>query len=412
MAIGALIRDIREARCWSQDDLADALNAALPEATITRSLVSRYESEKRLPTSPHLVKALADVLQIEENKVRAEVRLSRVERRAFLAVAGAAATIGRERIATTALGEPAPTPLRRIGMSDVDVMRSRFARLRDLDNYLGGADTFQLYADELTSTERVLAANRFSKVTGDALADLVSEQAQQAGWAAFDAGDSATAQRLFAASHRISLDTGNADLAANALIHSAYADPTPGAIESARVAGLLLTQETPPQTRALLASRQAWSYAVAGNAREANAALEWARQALTAPTTGPAPHWSAWINETEIDIMTGRVWSVLHDPTRAIPPLERALATFPDQWSRDKALYLLFLADALTDAGDAEYAAEVVDQATTLAATVASPRPIRHARSSIQRLANRDVPGARAVAERLAELILPSRPAP
>jgi len=58
--------------------------------------------------------------------------------------------------------------------------------------------------------------------------------------------------------------------------------------------------------------------------------------------------------------MAGRVWAVLREPSKAIPLLERALPHFPTQWARDKALYLLFLADALTDAGNADRAVTLV----------------------------------------------------
>ncbi|MEA2588959.1 MAG: hypothetical protein QOH66_1886 [Actinomycetota bacterium] len=302
-------------------------------------------------------------------------------------------------------------PKGRIGTSDVNAMRYRFARMRDLDNYLGGADTFRLYANELMHTEHLLATCRYSDTTGVALADLASEQAQQAGWAAFDAGDSATARRLFALSHRLAVDTGNTDLAANALIHTAYADATSEAVSAAQAAGQLITGSTPPQTLALLESRQAWSQAIAGNARDAEAALNRARHAFSERGEEPAPHWSAWINDTELDIMAGRVWAVLREPSKAIPPLERALATFPNQWARDKALYLLFLADALTDAGNVDRAVAVVDEAVALAAAVASPRPINHARNTARRLTGLGVPGAQPLADKLSAITLPVHPA-
>jgi tetratricopeptide (TPR) repeat protein len=302
-------------------------------------------------------------------------------------------------------------PTGQIGMSDVKAMHDRFARLRDLDNYLGGADTFRLYANELTHTEHLLARCRYSETTGVALVDLLSEEAQQAGWAAFDAGDSVTARRLFAVSHRLAIDTGNTDLAANALIHTAYADATSEAIGMAQAAGQLVTGSTPPQTLALLESRQAWSQAVAGNPSDAEAALNRAREALGGRRAEPAPHWAAWINDTELDIMAGRVWAVLREPSKAIPPLERALLDFPSQWARDKALYLLFLADALTDAGNVDRAVAVVDEAVSLASAVASPRLITHARRNTRRLTSLGVPGARPLTDKLSAIGLPVHPA-
>jgi transcriptional regulator with XRE-family HTH domain len=87
VAIGALIRELRLAHGWSQDDLADAVNALLPEATVNRSDISRYESEKRLPTTARVISALSRALNTPETVLRAETRLSRVERRTFLSLA-------------------------------------------------------------------------------------------------------------------------------------------------------------------------------------------------------------------------------------------------------------------------------------------------------------------------------------
>lgn len=54
---------------------------------MTRSDVSRYEAEKRLPTTGRLLTALSRALDIPETVLRAETKLSRVERRAFLSLA-------------------------------------------------------------------------------------------------------------------------------------------------------------------------------------------------------------------------------------------------------------------------------------------------------------------------------------
>jgi len=105
--------------------------------------------------------------------------------------------------------------------------------------------------------------------------------------------------------------------------------------------------------------------------------------------------------------MTGRVWAVLHEPHKAIPPLERALMGFPDYWPRDKALYLTWLADAHLDAGEAERAAAIAGNALTLATRVASVRPIARVRDVAGRLADLRAPQVGELAERLAAITLP-----
>jgi tetratricopeptide (TPR) repeat protein len=239
---------------------------------------------------------------------------------------------------------------------------------------------------------------------------LAAEQAQQAGWAAFDAGHAAPAIRLFEYSHRAADEAGSRDLAANALVHIAYATATPQALSAADEACRIIPPSASPQTRALLESRRAWSHAITGNAREAARALDRSRDALDAAAKSPAPHWSGWLDSTELDIMTGRVWSVLHEPDRAIPMLECALATYPDHWPRDKALYLTYLADALLDKGEAEHAVAIMIDAVSLATSVASVRPLAQARKVARRVADLRAPDASQLRELLATVKPPIRP--
>lgn len=174
-----------------------------------------------------------------------------------------------------------------------------------------------------------------------------------------------------------------------------------GAGESADSLGIPLDWEFRfPPGRPSLESRRAWSHAVAGDARSASRALDAARRILADDDSELTPHWSSWVDTTELDIMTGRVWSVLHDPRRAIPPLERALATFPDHWARDKALYMSWLADAHIDAGNTDEAEAIIGTALTLASQVASVRPLARVREVSGRLVGLGTPtGVRLLAQ-------------
>jgi hypothetical protein len=82
-----------------------------------------------------------------------------------------------------------------------------------------------------------------------------------------------------------------------------------------------------------------------------------------------------WVDRAEVEIMTGRCWTVLRRPLRAIDALEGALAAYDDTHARDKALYMSWLADAYLDANEVEKACDVASRAMTLAAGVGSVRP-------------------------------------
>ncbi|WP_282695731.1 hypothetical protein [Streptomyces sp. CC208A] len=105
-------------------------------------------------------------------------------------------------------------------------------------------------------------------------------------------------------------------------------------------------------------------------------ALQAARKALDeAPEGEPQPHWSAWVDHQELDIMAGRCWAELKRPLRSVPVLSRALDAFPDEHARDKSLYLSWLAEAYITAGEVEQAAAITRRALELSTDVASIRP-------------------------------------
>ncbi|WP_280330762.1 hypothetical protein [Nocardia wallacei] len=316
------------------------------------------------------------------------------KRRAFLALAGIG---GASKL---------PQSPRGVGTTDVEQLRQKFARLVSVDSYLGGADTFRLYFAELAYTEQVLSRSSCSSAVRRDLTELAAEQAQQSGWAAFDAGFKATAVDLFEYSRRAADESASRELAANAFVHIAYASGTGESVQAADSACAALGPGAQPKARALLESRRAWSLATSGDPDGAARCLDAARDALGGETGADAP-WCGWVDHAELDIMTGRVWSVLHQPDKAIKPLEGALAAYPDHWARDKALYLTWLADAYLDAGADTAALSTVERAFELAGTVASARPIARVREVAQRCAVTGIAGAADLARRTASVRAP-----
>lgn len=98
-SMGALIRDLRTARGWSQGQLADELCRASGHPTVTREEISRWERGVRVP-GPFWLPHLADVLQTPQGVLENE----RLKRRAFLQVAALAPIAGMLPVAGDALG--------------------------------------------------------------------------------------------------------------------------------------------------------------------------------------------------------------------------------------------------------------------------------------------------------------------
>jgi tetratricopeptide (TPR) repeat protein/transcriptional regulator with XRE-family HTH domain len=306
-----------------------------------------------------------------------------VQRREFFkASAGAGLAVGLPELTRPRVGS-------RIGSDYPERLRARTARLRRLDDVLGGGDTYKVYLGEYESTKALLRDAMYTEPTGRALLSVLAEQAQQAGWAAFDGGRHKDATGLYEASHKAAVDGADTELAGNALAFLAYQT-----INGDRQAGIDIASRSvdeagpgaAPGVRALLYERLAWAHAVAGSGSETERALEAAQSALSEVDGARQPDWVAWVDQTELEIMTGRCWTELRRPLRAVPVLEAALARYDDAHARDKSLYLSWLADSYLAGGEVEQAAAVTSRALDLASGVASVRPRQRLAPVLQRL--------------------------
>jgi len=112
-----------------------------------------------------------------------------------------------------------------------------------------------------------------------------------------------------------------------------------------------------------------------GRPNETERALAAAEAALAEVDGSPQPDWVTWVDHNELQIMTGRCWTELRRPLRAVPVLKTALAHFDNAQARDKSLYMSWLAASYLHAGEVEEAAAVMGHALDLSAEVASVRP-------------------------------------
>ncbi|WP_246002110.1 hypothetical protein [Allorhizocola rhizosphaerae] len=254
-----------------------------------------------------------------------------------------------------------------------------------MDDSLGGAETFALYLSEMETTQETLRRTSHNAATRKALRAVLAEQAQLAGWAAFDAGWYDRSISLYATSRAAATGAGDDSLNANALALEAYQYAFSGQpdVELARASCQAATERVPAQVRALIFDRAAFTFASAGDTSETESALDNMAGALLTTEDSRSPNWAQWVDLQELDIMTGRCWSALRRPLRAVAPLERALETFPDQSARDKALYLLALGEAYAYGGELDLAANTITRASALAVGVASNRPAMRMRVTL-----------------------------
>jgi len=74
----------------------------------------------------------------------------------------------------------------------------------------------------LASIRALLRRRSYTEETGSGLLSLLTEQAQQAGWAVFDGSPHAEARGLYEASHKAASDAEDAAPAGNVLAFLAY----------------------------------------------------------------------------------------------------------------------------------------------------------------------------------------------
>ncbi|NBE85092.1 helix-turn-helix domain-containing protein [Micromonospora rubida] len=353
-----------------------SLRALAKIAHYGKSYLHELETGAKTPT-PQVAQRLDKILETDGDLAALAAGQRGLRRREFVAAAGLAATLPHTLLAHG----------RRVGAATPGRLAARTARLRRLDNHLGGADTHRLYAAEVDATTRLVQDGAYDEPTGRQLLAVLGEQAQLAGWAAFDAGNHRDADRLYRLSLAAARDAEDASLTANGMAFLAYQQLALGgqATDTAAAACDTAAAAT-PGVRALLHLRTAWAYAVAGDAGATDRHLGIGTTCLTGHDDRPDPDWVYWVDHTEGEIMTGRCWSVLHRPVRAIPVLDRALAGFDDTCVRDKALYLSWLADAYLDANEVEQACSTAALAVRLAGDIGSIRPGQRLDAVVARL--------------------------
>jgi transcriptional regulator with XRE-family HTH domain len=266
-SFGTTLRALRESAGLSLYALAGRI-------TWSKAAIGHVETGVRLP-SPEIAAALdrslgANGVLIALAAAERETRrtVDDVKRRELLkGLAGAALT---------------PLPAGRVANADVAPLVTRLAHLRSLDDALGGADTFDLYVAEVNQTRAALANTTHSGATRQTLLGVLAEQAQLAGWAAFDAGWLDRSEDLYATSRAAALDADNPGLYANALALDAYQRAFSGNPDAnlATASCDALTERVPARVRALVYDRAAWTYAVTGMTAATENALGQAADAI------------------------------------------------------------------------------------------------------------------------------------
>jgi transcriptional regulator with XRE-family HTH domain len=218
---------------------------------------------------------------------------------------------------------------RRIGRRLVEVTRERTEMLRHMDDFLGGADMYDLVRRELRSTLTMMADASYSELSGRALLTAVGELCQLAGWVASDAGLHDAARRYYLGGVSAAHAGQDEPLAANLLSSLSYQVANTG---DPRVAVLLATTayqgaraSATATTNALLLERVAWAYARLGDIQKTKRVLAQVDDVFATSQPADDPAFTYWLTRQEVDVMAGRCLTELHQPDTPIPLLSQAI---------------------------------------------------------------------------------------
>lgn len=236
-------------------------------------------------------------------------------RRTVLSVAGAAITgpawaaiDGSVSLLQSAAGEAG-----RVTPSLLKMIDGIVAQAQQLDDQQGGAARGYV-ADQYVALARLLRRASYDAATGRRLAAALAQLAQTSGFMAFDAADDGHAQRWYLLALRAAHAADDPALTASilALMCNQAADRG-HPLDALQLAGAAqrAARHTAPVVRSLVAARSSLAYAAAGDLTGFNHMREQVLGTHDTATGEPGPPWAGYIDQVELDAITGRGLVVL-----------------------------------------------------------------------------------------------------
>jgi hypothetical protein len=120
--------------------------------------------------------------------------------------------------------------------------------------------------------------------------------------------------------------------------------------------------------------RVAWADAKSGDLISCERALGQVEDNFDRAKPEGDPDWVYWLNREEVDVMAGRCYTELEQPSRAERLLRRATSDYDSVSIRENALYLSWLAEDYILLGEIDVAAETATRVLELGSRADSAR--------------------------------------
>ncbi|HZD37522.1 MAG TPA: helix-turn-helix transcriptional regulator [Actinomycetes bacterium] len=296
---------------------------------------------------------------------------------------------------------------REVSRAGVGALRAVVAAYRRLDDEIGSTALRPLVEHNLRVVKGLRAKSSGVQV---ALGSVAAEMDQLAGWLCFDDGDDEGARTHFGRALRAADQAGSFAVAAHALSQLSYVETdahNPLAAINAAESGLARAAKTPShRLRASIGAFQARAHAEAGEANRAKAAIGHAEEALHAARHEDDPPFMYYFDRAVLDGHAGLAYATLGEPRPADHALSRAVAEVSPAFVRDRAVYLVYRAQALAIANEIVESCQVALQAADLLDQASSGRTAKLLKElhAIQLRPHWRLPEVRELGDRLYEL--------
>lgn len=390
---------LRVERGLTQGQLAELVTEAVRAAgprwhntTLPSQYISRLEIGRI--TWPNAVyrMALRTVLGVQtdaelglycQQVAAAGERSDVVRRRDFLATVPAVVLAEHplRDLVAAAMAEPAPLP-RRVGLEHAHQMRSLALQARDLGHLYGGGLTREVLAAQVRWAIGLLDAH----VDRTAVAELqaaIGRLCLHAGFACFDDGQPGVARYYHAAALRCAEQAADWELRAAALVDTAIVAEYHGLHDDALTfaqQGQVRADRLSPLRRTQLTLLEAQAHGQRGHTRACLAAIGRAEDEFAAARPANEPAWLAFFTSGELAGESAK--ALYHLALRgkhvaaAADRHRDAVAAYPAEFPRSRALSATKLATLLLYAGDRAEAVQLGHQALEAAERLQSRRVI------------------------------------
>ncbi|MGH3901167.1 MAG: hypothetical protein ACRDTA_23540 [Pseudonocardiaceae bacterium] len=306
-----------------------------------------------------------------------------VKRRAFLSVTGTALTAPAHQ---WLVHEPEPLVSglsgRRISTDMVRQLTAMIAELRKMDDIAGGGGVLSLAQHEFSWVAGLLDQAVYDERTGRMLFVALAELGQLCGWAAYDDGHHALAQRCYVAALRATHSADDRPLDAHVL--SCMAEQAARQGQPAQAVTLIETAlagmrgQQIPSLLAELYGRQAYALAIVGDVPGCVAVVSKLNTQIERLTPDAGPSWLYWVNPANMTCEVGNSLRQLGHTEQAAVVLKNGIAMYDDSLPvGGQAGYLIALADVRARPGkqrDLDVAASHGMEAIQLIESLDSPR--------------------------------------